>query len=444
MLEVLRHRTYRQLFLAQVVALVGTGLATVALSLLAFRLAGEDAGAVLGTALAIKMLAYVLIAPLAGAYADRVPRRALLIGLDVARVAIVVLLPFVDRIWQIYLLIFLLQSASAAFTPVFQATIPDVLPNERDYTRALSLARLAYDLESLLSPMLAAALLVVVTDQGLFFGTALGFVGSALLVASVTLPRALTPERSMGVHDRLTRGLHIYLATPRLRGLLALNLSAAAAGAMVIVNTVAIVRGELGRDDTAVALTFAAFGAGSMGVAFGLPRLLERHSDRVLMSRAGIATALTLMLLALVWLELSDVLRWPALLLCWLMLGGGYAVLTTPCGRLLRRSAHEADRPALFAVQFSLAHACWLVTYPSAGWVAATWGTSAALWLMSGLGLAGAIIAVRLWPREDDVLLAHSHDDLPSSHPHLVEHGGAAGMHRHAYLIDELHRRWPA
>ena len=57
MLEVLRHRTYRQLFLAQVVALVGTGLATVALSLLAFRLAGEDAGAVLGTALAIKMLA---------------------------------------------------------------------------------------------------------------------------------------------------------------------------------------------------------------------------------------------------------------------------------------------------------------------------------------------------------------------------------------------------
>ena len=58
MLGILAHRTYRHLFLAQVVALVGTGLATVALGLLAFEIAGENAGAVLGTALAIKMVAY--------------------------------------------------------------------------------------------------------------------------------------------------------------------------------------------------------------------------------------------------------------------------------------------------------------------------------------------------------------------------------------------------
>jgi hypothetical protein len=59
MLAILKNRTYRHLFLAQVIALVGTGLLTVALGLLAFELAGENAGAVLGTALAIKMIAYV-------------------------------------------------------------------------------------------------------------------------------------------------------------------------------------------------------------------------------------------------------------------------------------------------------------------------------------------------------------------------------------------------
>lgn len=59
MLQVLGNRTYRHLFLAQVIELVGTGLATVALGLLAYDLAGPDAGAVLGTALAIKMIAYV-------------------------------------------------------------------------------------------------------------------------------------------------------------------------------------------------------------------------------------------------------------------------------------------------------------------------------------------------------------------------------------------------
>jgi hypothetical protein len=50
-------RAYHHLFFAQVIALVSTGVATVALALLAYRLAGADAGAVLGTAFAIKMLA---------------------------------------------------------------------------------------------------------------------------------------------------------------------------------------------------------------------------------------------------------------------------------------------------------------------------------------------------------------------------------------------------
>ena len=47
------------------IALIGTGLATVALGLLAFDLAGDNAGMVLGKALAIKMIAYVGVAPVA-------------------------------------------------------------------------------------------------------------------------------------------------------------------------------------------------------------------------------------------------------------------------------------------------------------------------------------------------------------------------------------------
>lgn len=163
MLAVLANRTYRHLFLAQVVALAGTGLSTVALALLAYDLAGGDAGVVLGTALALKMVAYVGIAPVVGGFAHRLPRRRLLIALDVARAAVVLCLPFVTQVWQIYLLIFLLNAFSAGFTPTFQATIPDILPDETQYTRALSLSRLAYDLENLLSPTLAAAALVLLS-----------------------------------------------------------------------------------------------------------------------------------------------------------------------------------------------------------------------------------------------------------------------------------------
>ena len=284
MLGVLSKRIYRHLFFAQVIALVGTGLATVALGLLAYDIAGGNAGQVLGTALAIKMIAYIGVAPVAGAFADRVPRKALLVALDLVRAAVAICLPFVTEVWQVYLLIFVLQSASAGFTPTFQATIPDVLPEERDYTRALSLSRLAYDMESLTSPILAAALLTIINFHWLFSGTAIGFLASAALVVTSGLTRAAAKDArgDVSIYAKTTRGIRIYLKTPRLLGLLAITLAAAAASAMVIVNTVVMVRG-LGLGQTQVALTLACYGGGSMLAAFLLPRLLDRIADRQLM-----------------------------------------------------------------------------------------------------------------------------------------------------------------
>jgi len=184
MFTVLKNTTYRHLFLAQVIALIGTGLITIALALLAYDMAGEKAAQVLGIALAIKMIAYIAVAPVASAFAERLPRKKVLVGLDIIRALTALCLPFVTQIWQIYLLIFILQSASAAFTPTFQATIPDVLPDEKDYTNALSLSRLAYDLENIISPMLAGLLLTVISYNNLFLGTVIGFIGSALFVVS--------------------------------------------------------------------------------------------------------------------------------------------------------------------------------------------------------------------------------------------------------------------
>ena len=147
-LSPLRNPNYAKLFTAQVIALVGTGLTTVALTLLAYELAGGNAGVVLGTALAIKMVAYVVFAPIVGGLAHRFPRKTLLISLDIIRALIVLMMPFVTQVWHIYALIFLLNLFSAGFKPVFQATIPDILPDEREYTKALSLSRLAYDLDT--------------------------------------------------------------------------------------------------------------------------------------------------------------------------------------------------------------------------------------------------------------------------------------------------------
>ena len=128
------------------------------------------------------------------------------------------------------------------------------------------------------------------------------------------------------------------------------------------------------------------------------------------------------------------------LLPLWFALGFAYSLTQTPSGRLLRRSAHAEDRPALFAAQFAFSHACWLITYPAAGWLGARLGlpaTFAAMAFIAGLALA---IALRVWPAGDPDEIEHEHPGLEADHPHLA---GAGRRHRHAFVIDRDHQAWP-
>ncbi|NQW12237.1 MAG: MFS transporter [Alphaproteobacteria bacterium] len=457
MLSVLSDRTYRHLFAAQVTSLAGTGLTTVALALLAYDMAGGEAGIVLGTAFAIKMVVYVILAPAIASVAHRLPRRGMLIVLDVLRAGIVLFLPFVTEVWEIYLLIALLHACSAGFTPVFQATIPDVLKDEARYTKALSLARLAYDLENLASPALAAAALVFLSYDTLFLGNAVTFLASAALVAMVRLPAVSQAMRPTGAWANLTYGARVYLMTPRLRGLFALSLAVAAAGSIVIVDTVVLARARLGGSEVDTALLLAAVGGGSMAAALVLPRVLERVSDRTVMLAGGglLVAALAVGAMASGFLMLA---------VLWMVIGVGSSLVQIPAGRLLRRSAHDADRPAAFAAHFTGSHLCWLVAYPLAGWLGAQqsepWLVFAVLAVLAGLGVG---IAARVWPTGDPVVHDHEHASIDHTHPHVHddhhqhEHDGWEGpephshphhhrpvKHRHPYVIDLHHLSWPS
>lgn len=440
MLDVLTNLTFRKLFAAQVIALLGTGLATVALALLAYDLAGDQAGQVLGLAPAIKMIVYVLLSPVSGAVVPPHRRKIVLIGLDVIRALVALALPFVTEIWQIYVLIAVLQSASACFTPLFQSVIPQILPDEAKYTRALSLSRLAYDLESLLSPALAAALLTVIAFQGLFVGTSAGFLLSALLVMWTTFPVGTRSASAGGPYARAIRGMKIYLRTPRLRGLLLLNLCAAAGGAMVFVNTVVVARTVLQGGEREVAWLLAAFGVGSMLVALCLPRLLDRIADRRIMLSAATAMTVVLSAATVYWFSVGGKPAWPVVAGIWLLLGMSYAGLVTPGGRLIRRSGAEEDLPFLFAAQFSLSHVCWLLAYPIAGFLGAKLGFAAALGILSMVALLSAVLARWVWSSRDPEQITHTHEELPEGHAHL---GQGGKQHAHRYVIDDLHSRWP-
>lgn len=395
MLEPLKNQAYKHLFSAQVIALLGTGLTTVALALLAYDLAGENAGTVLGTALALKMIAYVCLAPIAGELLANLPRKTVLVILDVIRAGVVFCLPFVTEIWQIYILIFLMQSCSAGFTPLFQATIPDILPEEKTYTKALSLSRLAYDLESLISPSLAALALLFLSFNTLFMFNAMAFLCSAALV--ITAKFAVASDESdpkIPFTQKVMKGIKLYLATPRLRGLLCLSMAVAAGGAMVIINTVVIVRSELGLGEQFVALALAAYGGGSMFVALLLPKLLDTLPDRKVMIFGGFLMGLALS----VGISITNLI-W--LLPVWFVLGCAASTINTPAGRLLRRSANEKDRPSLFVAQFSLSHACWLAAYPGAGYLGAELGMGYTFIIFTIVVLISSLLSMIVWTTND-------------------------------------------
>ncbi|MDA3920098.1 MAG: MFS transporter [Salinisphaera sp.] len=389
-----RNRVYRHLFAAQISALVGTGLTTIALALLAYELAGGNAGRVLGIAFACKMIAYVGIAPVVGGYAQRLPRKTLLVTLDLLRAGFVLCLPWVTEVWQIYVLIFLLNACSAGFTPIFQATIPEVVTDDAQYTRALSLSRLAYELENLLSPALAAALLFLVSYNQLFMLNGLAFLGSAVLVVTTVLPAVAGETGSISVWQRVSAGVRRYLGIHRLRAVLALYAGVAAAGAMIIVNTVVYVRQTLGGGDVQVAQAFMASGAGSMLAALWLPHWLDRHSERSAMLAGGLLLGLAL-LVGGFWLP-----GFAGLLAVWFVLGIGLGLIQTPVGRLLTVASDSSSRPGVFSAQFALSHACWLVGYPLAGALGSTVGPRSTLLVLGVIALIAWAVAGRLWPSE--------------------------------------------
>jgi hypothetical protein len=85
------------------------------------------------------------------------------------------------------------------------------------------------------------------------------------------------------------------------------------------------------------------------------------------------------------------------LLALWFALGLGLSAVQTPIGRIITRAGSPEERPALFAAQFSLSHACWLATYPIAGVLGSVLGLAATASILAGVAAAAVLVAGLAW-----------------------------------------------
>lgn len=375
-----RNRDYVRLLSAQIISLVGTGMSSVCLALLAYELSGDEAGMVLSIAFALKMLAYIGLAPIFGAIAHKLPKRQTLVALDLIRALLFVCLPFVTDVWEVYVLMFLINACSAGFTPMFQSTLPLVLVDKTQYAKALSFSRMAYDLEQIFSPMLTALLLSLIGFRQLFMLDAATFILSGVLILLCTLPNLKRVKESVDKTQppSAVQGLRNYLKKPKLRALWFAYLAAASASAMVLVNTVIYVHEVLHGDETQTALAMMVVGLGSMLMALRLPKWLESHSPQHF-HWIGLVTICASFVLG------SFTPGWIGFGLMCLAMGVGMSCIQTSAGLLITQTCEGEDTAPYFAAHFSLTHFWWLFCYLISGMSVKLFSMSAGYLIMGGL-----------------------------------------------------------
>lgn len=391
----LRNPVFARLYISQATSLLGDALTWVGLALLAYELAGTNSSVILGAALTLRVTAFVILSPLAGALADRLDRKMILVSSDLARMIVIGLMPFVTEIWQIYVLMFALNTFTAFFTPTYQATIP-LVTGKDDYGQAISLSGATYEVLGVLGPGIAGAVAVFLGARSIFFLDAATFLISALLI--LTLPRSLNAARDSTDTSSATTWADIQDGTTRLwkdasiRYALLLELVASVAGALVLVNTVGLVKGSLGLGNLEYGWLMAAFGVGATLAALAVGALEKRLARTRFALFGALVTTLAVLPANLVGLM--------PLLALWLVAGAGQNWVNLPTQALIADRTPLEVQGRVYGAHFAWSHLWWALAYPLAGWLGSSFGRQD--FLIGGLvGLALLIvIQVFLAPRE--------------------------------------------
>lgn len=444
-LQSLKSPIFARLYLAQTINLVGDSLTWVGLALLAFELVGERAGTILAGALTLRVMAFVVLAPIAGAIADRVDRKRLMVTTHLARMGIVCLLSFATETWQIYAIVLSLNVFSAFFTPTYTATIP-LITTEDNRSRSIALSSATYQLLGVLGPGLAGSIAAFVGTRQVFFLDGITFLIAAIFI--VTLPGQLMVNQNQQttrvIHRTLNdiwTGTICLFADAPIRYALILQLVGAIAGAEILINTVGYVQGTLHLGKLEYGWVMAAFGVGATIASVCLGNFNQQLRQP---SFVGIGTVLiTLALLPANWANLGG------LLLLWSVAGVGQTLVNVPTQTLIADRVAVELQGRVYGAHFAWSHLWWAFAYPLAGWMGSRFPS--ANFLYTSLIGSGLLVAAHLafkYRRQVDLAGGrwhehqHTHDEhhqhnhslnavIPAPHSHLHFHQTAREEFQH-------------
>ena len=314
--DVLAHRNYRLLLMGQAVSGLGDWVGTFAFISAAYMLTGNATA--VGGILVLRVLPPLLAAPIGGAVADRVDRRKLMIGCDLARAILIVFVPFVGIV-LLYVLAFVHESVSMIFLPARDASVPtlvrdDELPEANGLMLASSFGSLpvgAALFTGLHSASDLAGALPLVGGVFRSHPTAFAFVfDSATFLVSAAVIARMPRWRQHRAEVQLLRGIwqgaRFVMSRPGLRAIAAALFICMVGGGALFSVGIAYVLHTLGASENVFGWLAAIWGA---GMAIGiLGTRLRSELGRYILFVGGVAVCgsvlLVMALLPVTWLAL--------------------------------------------------------------------------------------------------------------------------------------------
>lgn len=368
----LQNGRFARLYAAQTVSQIGDAFTWVALALLAFELAGDNAAVILGGALTLRVMAFVLLSPLAGVLADRFERRRILLITHFGRAVVIGLMPLVTEVWQVYVVMFALNALTAFFTPTNQATVPLVVGRE-DSGKAFALSSATTELLGIIGPGFAGITAAFIGGRNLFFFDAVTFALAGLLV--LTLP-SLKATTKAGVQVSRWRDVRDGTARlwrdPPIRFALLMELVASIAGALILVVTVVRVQGGLNLGEAQYGWVMALYGLGATVASLAVGSAGKRIPRTTFILIGALLTSLAILP--------GDVVTLAPLMVLWLVAGVGQNWVNLPTETLLAERTDESAQGRVYGAHFAWSHLWWAFAYPLAGWLSTAFADRAFLY----------------------------------------------------------------
>ena len=283
----LRYRDFRNIWAASIVSNLGSLLQTVAATWLMLEMTGSAFW--VGLMVAAPTLPLLLVAMPAGAMADLIDRRRVVLASQTAMAVIATLTAgmYYAGVLTPALLLGLglvLGTAMAVNMPSWQAMTPDLVPNHH-VANAVALNSAAFNVARAVGPALGGLIVAVAGPGPAFLANAASYV--ALLAVVYRLPRRNYHDETESMSAAIASGLRYASLTPPYRWVLFVAASFAITAAVVQATLPTFTADILGGGAGVYGVLLGMMGIGALGGAFTRPAVAERLGRRMVPGSIG-------------------------------------------------------------------------------------------------------------------------------------------------------------